>query len=67
MIIWAYIISDILLCYIYLSSGQQQLSTNRKKRGIVSGDFIEYLTVIPNRFYMTNYTKKTVKKELSEY
>ena len=61
MIIWAYIINDNLLRYIYLSSGQEQLSTNRKKRGIVSGDFNEYLTVIPNRFYRTNYTKKRVK------
>ena len=62
MIIGACSINHILLLYIYLSSGQQQLSTNRKKQlGILSGDFNEYLTVIPDKFCMTSYIKKRLK------
>ena len=46
--------------YIYLSSGQQQLS-RKNQLGTLSVDFNEYLTVIPDIFYMTSYIKKRLK------
>ena len=67
MTIWTCSISHILLHYIYLSSGQQQLSTNRKKIGTLSGDFTKYLTVIPDRLCMTSYAKKRFKVTLVRF
>ena len=57
----AFSISHISLFYMHLFSGQQQLSKNRKKRGILLGDFNEYLTLMPNRLYMFSYIKKRLK------